>query len=203
MSFGVDPVHARAYIEGMLELDSVITMPLLDEDYFTLEENSEKACIGGTSQVRASSDRTDRLFEDQFVGQAGHLIASRYLFGTIRPYLDARDYANKNPHEGDDGSDFLNIPGIDVKTSMMRASTNPLDYRVLVRPNERHKDNIYVQALLQKYDNEFVVHLVGWCEETDLPRYIETKGVFRGAYVLGAKKLKPMEQIQQVVREVT
>jgi hypothetical protein len=39
---------------------------------------------------------------------------------------------------------------VDIKGSLMRYSNNPLNYRLLVRPKERHDNWIYVLALVPK-----------------------------------------------------
>lgn len=154
-----------------------------------------KACIGGESAVRGD-DRMTKLSEDQIIGQCGQLALSLYWFGNALPYLAAREKANANPTVGDGGADILGT-NLDVKTSKMRASEDPLAYRLLVRPRERHTGNIYILGLIPKLKKVgTLVHLVGWLEDRELPTDPSDLGTFSGAYVVPATELHPLPPLR-------
>lgn len=161
-------------------------------------KNAKKACIGGKSHVRSKKDRSNKLFEDQFVGQIGHMAGSSVIFDTVRPYRMARDDANENPQDGDGGSD---IPGynIDIKTSFMRGKPDPLKYNCIVRPAEYDPSRAYIQTLVKEIDTEryeAIVYVVGWITGNELPDEVEKSGMFEGAYVLPTAKLRPMNSFK-------
>lgn len=117
---------------------------------------------------------------------------SRYLGGTPLFYQLTRTIRDLNPTQGDDGGDLL-ATNVDVKCSLKRASPDPLRYRLLVRPTERHPDRVYVLALVdQDYLDTGLVTLVGWCRTDDLPEEVARDGPFAGAYVLSASQLHPL-----------
>lgn len=153
------------------------------------------ASLGGGSQIRSPEERITALRQDQMVGQLGQMALSLYWFGDSRQYDIARWYANRNPNIGDGGSD---IPGmnVDVKTSLMRSSEDPLDYRLLIRPKERHEGWIYVLALVKKLRKVGTeVFLVGWAADYQLPK-MDQGGLFDGAHVMNARDLNPLPPVQ-------
>jgi len=164
-----------------------------------IKRMAEKACIGGVSRVRGTQDRKKELGMDQFIGQAGAYAFLKYWTG--RPfsyeYMVSRYHANLHPHEGDDGSD-LPAANLDIKTSYMRGSDDPMAYRLLVRPAELKQNWIYVLALVRKNEipfsewTEVVVDLVGWASSEMFPSEVEKGGPFSGAYLLIAADLKPL-----------
>lgn len=160
--------------------------------HLRLAEAEAQACaLGGTSQVRAS-DRQVMLYEDQVVGQLGTVALHRYWFGHLELYLLGRYFQNKNPWQGDQGED---IPGanIDVKTSLMRRSLDPLTYNLPVRARERHPDWVYVLALLPPdYQESRMAWLVGWISDAELPSTPKADGPLAGAFVVPATDLHPL-----------
>ena len=76
---------------------------------------------------------------------------------------------------------------------MMRYSENPLDYRLLVRPRERHDGWIYVLAMVPK-QRPYKCYLVGWTKDEDLPKstYDGKIKSLHGAFCVEAKNLKPI-----------
>lgn len=156
-----------------------------------VEHFADQAAIGGTSHVR-HDDRQDKLRDDQLVGQLGEAALSRYLCGSTVRYTLTRTRRNLQPHLGDAGGDLVGS-NIDVKTSVMRYSPEPLQYRLLVRPAELHPDTVYVLALVYPdWRTTGEVTLVGWATREDLPDLPEADGPFRGAYVLPAPHLHPL-----------
>jgi len=158
--------------------------------------NAKKAEIGGKSQIRNSGKRLSNLAEDQLVGQISTYCASMILTGSPEGYVKARDKANANPMIGDGGLDIVGLPNVDIKGSLMRYSNNPLNYRLLVRPKERHDNWIYVLALVPK-ERPYKTYLVGWANDNDLPLkpYDGEIKSLHGAYVIEARSLRKIEEL--------
>jgi hypothetical protein len=118
------------------------------------------------------------------------------LTGSPDGYLKAREKANANPLLGDNGVDIEGLSNVDIKGSLMRYSSNPLDYRLLVRPKERHDNWIYVLGLVPK-ERPYKCHIVGWANDSDLPSktYAGSIKSLHGAYVLEAIKLKNIKDL--------
>ena len=147
--------------------------------------------LGGYSCVRSGS-RLPELQVDQFVGQLGECALSIQQTGSVGAYLRNRRIRNADPHRGDDGRDLLG-GNIDVKTSLMRSNKDPLQYHLLVRPRERHEENVYVLGLVPALPvREAWVWLVGWCPDAALPTETSRDGRFTGAYAVGARELRPV-----------
>ena len=92
--------------------------------------------------------------------------------------------------------DISGLPNIDIKGSLMRYSSNPLNYRLLVRPKERHEDWIYVLALVPK-ERPYKTYIVGWANDNDLPSkpYDGEIKSLHGAYVIEAKNLRKIAEL--------
>lgn len=173
----------------------MVTVELSQSELSCIKRMSVKAEIGGKSHIR-TKDRLASLTEDQLVGQIGQFAVSKYMFGTAERWAMNRWFINQNPTYGDAGFD---IPGLnlDVKTSLMRASKEPLSYNLLVRPKERHAGWIYYLALVGDIQQEKLpVYLVGWAKDEDLPPEPALDGKFKGAYVLPANKLTPLPPLR-------
>lgn len=173
----------------MLTADRVIRIALGPAERALAGQFARNATLGGASQVRGSTERQSHLSTDQQVGQLGELALSLYLAGTPLFYQLTRTIRDLTPHQGDEGAD-LAATNVDVKTSLMRASPDPLRYRLLVRPKERHPETVYVLGLVPPSLDE--CWLVGWAGEADLPSAPATTGPFHGAYVLPATQLYPL-----------
>lgn len=152
---------------------------------------ARRACLGGRSHVRAA-DRGRSLALDQLVGQVGAMALSLWWYGSIEPYVAARRAADADPWRGDGGSD---LPGlaVDVKASLMRGSPDPWSYRLAVRPAERHPGHVYVLGLVPPpgEGGPVACNLMGWARDADLGPP-EADGVFAGACVVPAARLRPM-----------
>lgn len=167
---------------------------------------AELAEIGGRSTVR-TADRKETLSIDQLVGQIGQYALSIYLFGDPSRYYSQRMVANQHPEVGDGGTDLIGL-NADIKTSLMRASQDPLDYVLPIRPKEVHEDHVYILALVEpnsesaiRLSDPLTVHLVGWIETADLwhkytDRQPEKDGLFSGAYILKATELNQLPPYQ-------
>jgi hypothetical protein len=119
------------------------------------------------------------------------------LTGSPEGYIQARDKANANPLAGDNGVDISGLPNVDIKGSLMRYSNDPLNYRLLVRPKERHDNWIYVLALVPK-ERPYKTYLVGWANDKDLPLkpYDGEIKSLHGAYVIEAKNLRKIAELK-------
>lgn len=172
-----------------IERKDIIDFDIPQEDFNLLKINAEKAAIGGKSQIRKNQIRKEFLYEDQLVGQIANYAASVVLTKSSDGYKKAREIANNNPYHGDNGVDIVGLPNVDVKGSLMRRSADPLNYRLLVRPHERHKNWIYVLCLVSSDMNKCFV--VGWIKDENLPQktYDGEIQALHGAFVVEAKKL--------------
>lgn len=149
---------------------------------------AKNAELGGKSHIRKTDDRQNNLGTDQLVGQLGEYVGTTHLFRDHNIYFARRYAIDKNPILGDDGADMPGL-NIDFKTSLIRNQSKPLEtYNLIVRPKERHKDNIYVLILVQPnadvgldITQPIDVFLVGWCTDQELPP-VDTFGIFEGAH---------------------
>lgn len=180
----------------MINSNDVISHTVDSEFTQLIISNAKKAEIGGKSQIRNSDKRASNLAEDQLVGQISTYCASIILTGSSEGYIKARDKANSNPFAGDNGVDIVGLPNVDIKGSLMRYSNNPLNYRLLVRPKERHANWIYVLALVPK-ERPYKTYLVGWANDNDLPSkpYDGEIKSLHGAYVIEARNLRKIEEL--------
>lgn len=161
------------------------------EDFEKVKQNAEKAWLNGKSHIR-SSDREQYGMEDQLVGQMGEYALAKWL-GVLPSYFSRREIINLNPWKGDEGSDVDGMQ-IDVKTSLMRRQKDPSRYNLLVRPRERHNENIYVLALIPDIQDGKVL-LVGWLRDSELPTDPVGSGVFAGAFLMPATNLNDMKSL--------
>jgi hypothetical protein len=180
----------------MINSNDIITHIVDEESTQLIISNAKKAEIGGKSQIRTTNKRASNLAEDQLVGQISTYCASMILTGSPEGYIQARHKANANPLVGDNGVDISGLPNIDIKGSLMRYSSDPLNYRLLVRPKERHEDWIYVLALVPK-ERPYKTYLVGWANDNDLPSkpYDGEIKSLHGAYVIEAKNLRKIAEL--------
>lgn len=162
-------------------------------------KDCKASCAGGKSQVRSGQDREDHLMLDNFLGLIGNYVGALWRDGDTRAYIDQRHQQNRFPTQGDGGYDLPRCR-IDFKTSMMRGSADPLDYNLLVRPFERHNENVYVLLLTRPFEFENLKHIeqinveiAGWYDDRDLgSRKPETEGIFQGAYKVPVVELYPI-----------
>lgn len=177
---------------------AIVEFTIPEKDIPLIKENAKKASIGGVSRIRSTKDREQSLIVDQIVGQIANYAASVVLTNSAEGYIKAREIANANPFAGDDGVDIAGLPNIDVKGSLMRRSKNPLDYRLLVRERERHKNWIYILALVPK-GKISKCFLVGWAHDKDLPEkpYDGPIQALHGAYCIKATDLNDISLLVQ------
>ena len=175
-----------------------LRIPIYGNFFGMVDQMARAAMIGGMSNIRGSQDRKEKLYEDQLTGQLGELALSLLVSGSPVLYLSRRQRINKNPRDGDNGSD-LDGYWIDVKTSMIRRAKNPFSYHLVVRPREKHKGLAYILALVEMKDmmaKEADVLFVGWEMSENLPSHVQSSGEFEGAFSVGASFLKPMENFK-------
>jgi hypothetical protein len=178
----------------MITEDDIITISISASTLKTVTTRAQKACIGGSSQIRDDTSRKENLFEDQLIGQIGTFALSKYLLGNGMAYLQARYVAEKFPTRGDGGEDLIGL-NIDIKATKHRyPEKSPLDYHLAVRGRERHKEWIYIFALVDP--DKISIKLIGWASDRDLPDQVEQSGPLRGAYCIKAKNLKPLMPIK-------
>ena len=180
----------------MIKRAHVIEYVLPEKDWEKVILNSRKAEIGGKSQIRSGKDRSRSLSEDQLVGQIATYAGSVVLTGSPDGYWRAREIANKNPYSGDGGIDIIGLDNVDIKGSMIRYSPDPLKYRLLVRPKERHDGWIYVLVMVPK-KRPYTAFVVGWANDSDLPPkpYNGPIKPLHGAYVLEAEDLRKINTL--------
>lgn len=174
-------------------------IPSTTPDPETLERirgHAEACWINGKSHIRGA-ERASAGPEDQMVGQLGEWALARYM-GVEETYFSRREQKDLKPWEGDDGTDIDGVP-VDVKTSLMRASKDPLRYNLLVRPRERHPETWYVLCLVESLETN-KVFLVGGLPERALPTTVDTSGPFKGAYRMRAKLLLEMKDVRHCLK---
>ena len=181
----------------MVKDSDIVTINISRYEMSFVFRMAERSAVGGHSSVRDPDDRKENLGVDQFTGQAAQYAGTKWLTGSSQPYMVQRWYANMHPRRGDGGSD---IPGanIDFKGSRRKKRKIPLlSYRLLLRPNEIHRDWVYIFALVENPGPEScLVHLIGWATDAMLPERPEAKGPFRGAHTIPARQLNPLPPIK-------
>ena len=182
-------------------MNKIITLTISVSDSEIVRENAKLAMIGGVSRIRKKEDRRKSLGEDQLVGQISTYAGSIFLTDSPDGYFKAREKANKNPHLGDGGVDIIGLPNVDIKGSMMRYSKDPSKYRLLVRQKERHKDWIYVLAMVPK-ERPYKCHLVGWAYDSDLPEepYNGPIKSLHGAFLKESSELRSMSDLKEKIK---
>ncbi len=174
---------------------SVFTITLSQAQVELARRQATLCAINGKSNMRGAVARTEALTEDQIVGQLGQIALHLWHVGHVMDYVKGRHVQNNYPSSGDGGEDVIGAQ-LDVKTSLMRRSANPLEYNLLVRPRERHDGWVYVLALVvPTWETECQVHLVGWATDHQLPP-AETDGPFAGAHRIHASSLHPLPPIK-------
>ena len=182
----------------MITARDVVSVEIPHVDRGLIRYNAQEAEIGGGSHVRSGKDRKDSLSVDQVVGQMVNYAGILYLTGSMLSYAEARKKANRNKYVGDGGVD---VPGyrIDTKGSLMRASPDPLRYRLAVRPRERHIGSAYVLGLVPSISGS-LVYLVGWWTDERLPPP-DLAGTFRGAHTVKRHDLLKMPVLMEKMEE--
>lgn len=138
----------------------MVKVTFSDEELELIKKNAELTSFYGASRVRHQKEERMKMMDvDQMTGQLGEAALSKYITGDIDLYLRTRDERNKNPYEGDGGSDLLGL-NVDVKTSQARYGKN-FNYHLWVRPHEYHPETVYVFALIYP-DEPTTVVLIGW-----------------------------------------
>tara|TARA_B100000287_G_scaffold400574_1_gene419914 strand:+ start:5876 stop:6445 length:570 start_codon:yes stop_codon:yes gene_type:complete len=172
----------------------------IGEYYFKVAQHmAKKAEVGGVSRIfKDQKERLERQKTDSLVGQLGTLAGVKLFTGGIEKYIEARYMQNKFPRQGDGGEDITGS-NVDFKVSLKRYSDkSPLDYHLLVRPRERHSNQIYIHGLILPWKEESFpteVIFTGWATDKDLPEDTIKEGPLEGAYGIDVKHLNPIPPI--------
>jgi hypothetical protein len=193
---------------------SHVTVRLGADVVSLVRHHAKLAEIGGRSNFRRE-ERGSYLKIDQFIGMLGTAAGSIHLFGGTGPFERAREKANLNPTQGDGGEDFIGLP-LDIKTSLLRYSPDPLRYTLPVRPGELRKyvdGQLIVLAMAEPSErdrpsdwakdnawlvarDEWLVHIVGWATRGDLPPPPDVPHrVFGDAHCIAAADLRPLSSL--------
>lgn len=174
--------------------EAIEVVTISEEHRELIAENAGKALLGFPSRFRGREDRREAQRLDARLGQLGEASLSLYLTGRIDAYKQHREECNANPLKGDGGRD---LPGrdVDVKTSLMRGSPDPLAYTLVVRPSELHLGFAYVLALVE-HPSAWSTMLVGWAWAQELELEEDEDSPFCGAFVRASKELRAMEDLR-------
>lgn len=181
---------------GKIEDSDIIKYSISQGIVLECMEYSKYLPQEGHSQFRAHGEERDKTkYLDSLTGHIGNYIGCYHFLGSSDPFRQSRCVANKNPYQGDNGSDIIGS-NCDFKTSIMRKSVNPMDYHLIVRPKERHDNNLYVRILLEPIiNNQTTAYISGWATDDMLPINPEPSGPLSGAFVLTVGDLYPVPKI--------
>jgi hypothetical protein len=183
----------------MVKENQIIEVHINQHEIGVVNWAVETIPICGHSHVRHDRQTRKRNWKlDSWVGQLGNCAFSKYYFGSIQPYIDARTKANENPYVGDGGQDFINT-NIDVKSSRQKTEWStplkPIQMTMGVRPGELHTNWLYVSCVVDYWenwkDNDVLVYVMGWVTTEMLPKQVNTSGYYAGAYTLLNSQLNP------------
>ena len=178
----------------MVNENQVIPVPLAESERAVVDILAGLAAMGGRSNVRERDEREEKLFQDQQVGLKCEYAVLKYFTGLPFPerFIDRRLRQNMNPEVGDGGFD-ISGSNVDVKGSQIAADSSRIiiDYRLAVRPDERHEGCTYLQAFASEADPG-VVLLAGWLREEEILGDVETYGHFEGAHTVPVRDLYPV-----------
>lgn len=188
----------------MIEATDIVQVTLNEDEVALCRSYARDAEIGGRSNIRGREDRDANLSLDNVVGQYGTLAFACWLLPDcgVDAYVVTREAQNENPTQGDGGIDLLGIE-LDVKTSVCRGNQPLREYNLLVRPNEYHRNWLYLLGLIPHRTPEWTwktvtVLLMGWCKTKDLPQPgLDTR--FGDARALVAEKLRPLPELGEVI----
>jgi hypothetical protein len=185
---------------------STVVVDIPNDIISKIIKNAQQAEIGGKSQIFDNKEeRTKNLKLNQITGQFGEAAGCEWFFrkGGYDKYLEVRNEKNKNKFSGDNGCDIPNLPidikgtrvGLKIEQGVSRVDLDSPDFVMAVRPKERHKGHIYVQATVGYNADSLedcAVYLTGWAKESDLPKEPAQSGLYKGAYCLPFTSLRPM-----------
>ena len=162
----------------------MIELKLNQTDMELAREYAKAFELGGRS-FRDPISRADNLRMDQLVGVIGEMAFSMYLTGDTHHWKLTKWARFSCFGQGDNGEDLLGL-NVDVKTSLVRSSSLPLEeYRLGIREEELRDETIYVSALIPALGPDYaIVNLMGWAQHEDLPDLPVSSGPWQGAYCL-------------------
>jgi hypothetical protein len=157
-----------------------------------IRTNTRQAMVGGSTGLPMGRDeRLEKLEMHQLTGLVCHAAGSLIVTKSLEAYHEQRATANASPTKGDGGSD---IPGylLDIKGSLMRYGKDPSRYNLAVPVRERHRDMLYLLALMDAENGGWRVYFPGWAAEAELPGRVGTDPRFPRSFVLPNSKLHPL-----------
>lgn len=165
----------------------------ITQDDFALARSYAKAFELGGRSFRDPMSRMENLKIDQLVGTLGEMAFALYLTGETHLWKLTKWARLSCYTQGDNGEDILGL-NADVKTSLVRSTTLPLEeHRLGVRQEEMRDDTIYVACLITTLtDDTAVIQLNGWAQREDFPEIPVNSGPWEGAYCL------PMYRLHQL-----
>lgn len=182
----------------MIGRDDILVIEFTEEQIQKCKARAENACIGGRSNVHSNrEDRNSNLNENQLCGQLGEMALSIFLTGSTDAYEEARDKADANPTEGDDGYDLLEFR-VNAKASFMRSKSRRMsEYHLIIPEDEASSDFCYIMMLIEcpPYQSETRVHLMG-CSTIQNMVKRNKPNWNRPKYLKMAKDLDPISSIR-------
>lgn len=179
----------------MIGMAHLIRFTLSDRTMVTMREHAEMKCLGHGSRIYGKEFTEEELFEWQLIGCICAYAVTYKLTGSTHLYYKHIEDTGGKP-VGDGGTD---IPGarVDVKGSLIRANLGPLGHHLLVRPEEYHKDTLYVQSLVKSYsESEASGWIIGMMESWEIPSHNRPKEKFGNAYAVPCKMLHSFPRIR-------
>lgn len=209
--------HGVGYTGGACDmtLQSEIIIVRFDATQLTtILYHARAKTIEGVSWIVPDRDKRNKLnYGHQVTGQLCTAAFHLYLTGDMETYDGQRQEQNKTPYKGDGGFDFPGVC-IDVKGTKIRAGWQPIQYSLLVRPQERHTGWVYVHGIADYelypeggFRSNPVVYLTGWATDEELPDkpYQPPPGKqssLAGAYRIAVRYLHPLMPMKRVKPEV-
>ena len=160
-----------------------------------LREHARMKCLGLGSKIRGMDFTDEQLFQDQLIGVTCTLVGIKAVTGSNELYYRHIGETG-DKWTGDGGTD---IPGarVDFKGSLMRASDDPLNYSLLIRPREFHERTTYILILVKEIGDEGAYgHIVGWMDSWEIAKMTEPDVRFGDALCIPARKLYPFPRFR-------
>jgi len=149
---------------------------------------------------------------DGYMQMGGEYAGNVHVLGSVngpQKFDENRAYMNANPKTDDLGSDIIGYQ-IDVKTSAMRGTQDFMDYCLPVPEKDRYKPKgkhkglpeiafvlgLVKQGNLHVANKLFIVYLIGWAWDHDLPKFVMADGIFKEKYIIDVPCLRPMSELE-------
>lgn len=170
----------------------MIRFRIHDDEFALLQREARIAARwDGGSNVRDPERKVSLLDEDNLVGMIGEWALSLALTGDDEAFRRSRAKRAERPWEGDDGDDLDGL-GWDVKSSMMRYSSNPASYNLLVRSAELKRGIRYAAAFVCRDFRQVWLPGYATSEEVERAFPLAGRGGRMGPHAIPVPKLHPM-----------